>query len=446
MVLPVLGIGQNVLLKTKGSFGSALSEVSGLEYSSPNHLWAHADGGNPAKLYQIDTTASITRTITLLGATNVDWEDITRDAQGNIYLGDFGNNSNNRQDLKIYKIPDPEALSADSVVPEVIHFQYDNQFAFPPPAAEQNFDMEAMVAAGDSLYLFSKNRTSPWNGWTRMYRLPQDSGTYVAELLDSFYTGPGPQVSDWVTGADLSPDGQHLVLLSHGKIWLFSCFTGHNFFKGKSQTLNLSSYSQKESIVLADNSTLYLADESFPPFPGPNLYQASLTNWVAPAWSGLGPDTSTTADSVYLTAGNNFQSYLWNTGATTPSIWVDSTDWYSVLITSADSCSQLLDSIFVEVSVLGRDELDLAGLKIYPNPVRAGDDFVVEGLEEEILQVKFTDLAGREWKLVQENSIAGRTAFGRFSLDHNIAPGHYFLNILLKSGAEITLRMLVEKP
>jgi sugar lactone lactonase YvrE len=36
--------------------------------------------------------------------TNIDWEDITKDKDGNLYVGDFGNNDNERKDLCIYKI------------------------------------------------------------------------------------------------------------------------------------------------------------------------------------------------------------------------------------------------------------------------------------------------------------------------------------------------------
>jgi hypothetical protein len=34
---------------------------------------------------------------------NIDWED-TKDKNGNLYVGDFGNNDNERKDLCIYKI------------------------------------------------------------------------------------------------------------------------------------------------------------------------------------------------------------------------------------------------------------------------------------------------------------------------------------------------------
>jgi hypothetical protein len=46
----------------------------------------------------------------------VDWEDMTHDfARNNMYIGDFGNNSTARTDLKVYKIPYPTNVNGNSV-------------------------------------------------------------------------------------------------------------------------------------------------------------------------------------------------------------------------------------------------------------------------------------------------------------------------------------------
>jgi hypothetical protein len=42
-------------------------------------------------------TGNNTRTITIEGVENNDWEDITQDKNGFTYIGDFGNNDNIRK-------------------------------------------------------------------------------------------------------------------------------------------------------------------------------------------------------------------------------------------------------------------------------------------------------------------------------------------------------------
>jgi hypothetical protein len=97
-----------------------LDESSGLIFYN-NTIITHNDSGNQANLYEIDaSTGTITRTVTITNATNVDWEDIAQDASY-IYIADIGNNYGNRTDLKIYKISKVDYDDADdSAAAEII--------------------------------------------------------------------------------------------------------------------------------------------------------------------------------------------------------------------------------------------------------------------------------------------------------------------------------------
>lgn len=107
-------------------------------------------------IYEIDSTCKLLRQVFIKNANSIDWEDITQDPSGNMYIGDFGNNNINRKDLTIYKIPNPSLIVEDTIIAESIHFTYLNQFDFPPANDQKNFDMEAMIWYRDSLHLFSK--------------------------------------------------------------------------------------------------------------------------------------------------------------------------------------------------------------------------------------------------------------------------------------------------
>ncbi|MEM7039676.1 MAG: hypothetical protein AAF570_22065, partial [Bacteroidota bacterium] len=269
---------------------AGLTESSGLVRTAPNKLWSHNDSGSDPELHCFDTTGTLLRTLTVQNATHVDWEDLTRDDSGYVYIGDFGNNSHNRTNLRIYKIPNPDLVTDSVVSAQIIDFSYSDQTAFPPPADNRNFDMEGFLAWGDSLYLFSKNNSSPFDGHTKLYRLPNQPGTYTAELLDSLLLGTGTALNFQVTGAALSPDGEHVALLGYSHVWMLSCFSGADFFGGAVVTLNHVT-SQKEAIDWQSDSLVYVTDELVAGIFGGDLYRGDVTTWVREPSVNLGPDT-----------------------------------------------------------------------------------------------------------------------------------------------------------
>lgn len=249
---------------------ASLYESSGIEISNPNSIWTNNDSGDSARIFNIDTLGNILKTIHFDVDEAIDCEESTRDAAGNYYLGDFGNNANDRTNLRIYKIPDPDTLSLNTIIPQLITFRFEDQLLFPPDSTNMNFDCEAMFHFQDSLYLFSKNRGTSM--FCKMYRLPDDPGDYVAELVDSFNTGT------WITSADISPSGNRMVLLSESRLWLFSNISGTDFFEGTAQMFNMY-FSQKEAVVFVDESTLYLTDE-YLLGTGGNLYRIDLNSVI----------------------------------------------------------------------------------------------------------------------------------------------------------------------
>lgn len=267
--------GQTLRLIT--NLPSELDENSGLITAAQGRLWVHNDSGDSAKLYLLDTFGTIVRTLLVDNAQHVDWEDITRDPQGRVYLGDIGNNNNNRQNLVIYRLPNLDTVRGHRVWAEAIRFYYPEQNGFPPVGQERKYDAEALIYYQDSLYIFTKDRTSPHQGYTWLYQIPADTGYHAARLLDSFPTGQTNVVFE-VTAASLSPNEQQVVLLGANRVWLFQHFTGNDFFGGSLQTLNLSTVTQKEAIEFVDDYRVYISNENS--FLGSaQLHELELTNW-----------------------------------------------------------------------------------------------------------------------------------------------------------------------
>ncbi len=362
---PYLTYGQAVNLRLMGSLPNDLQESSGLAIESEQVFWSHNDSGGASTLTAFDSAGVALRTLNIINAVNVDWEELAQDDAGNLYIGDIGNNTNERQDLTIYRIPAPTSILTDTVSAEIIQVSYTDQTAFPPAPASFDFDMEAMIWLNDSLYFFSKNRTDPFDGYTRMYGIPAVPGIQVAIVMDSFYTGPGPKELWWVTAADISPDASQLVLLSSDKLWHFSCFTAPRFFEGRVAQFNFP-LTQKEAIAFRSDSSLLLTDESLPFLGGGDLYELVLS----PAHQGLylGPDTVILGNAITLNTGNPGAQIQWSTGATSDSLTIDTPGTYWASVSFPNGCV-ITDTIEVDFSTGIQAAIPGKSLlSTYPNP------------------------------------------------------------------------------
>lgn len=252
-----------------------LKEASGLYIDRNKNFWSHNDD-RYSFLYCFDSTGKIIKTV-YLNHKNKGWEDLAYDEDNNVYIGGFGNNTNDRTDLSIYKIGSPDTINAQVTLGETINYRYADQKIFPAPPSQRNYDADAFIAFKGSLYIFTKNRTKPFTGYTRVYQLPQTPGTYEAQLVDSIFVGDGPMMEYWVTGADLSPDQNTLALQGHEKIWLISDFKDDKFSTGKVTEITLPDFTHKAGISFRGNDTLYVVDETEFEILGGNLYKIDIS-------------------------------------------------------------------------------------------------------------------------------------------------------------------------
>ncbi|MCC3152089.1 hypothetical protein Q3A66_09125 [Hymenobacter sp. BT770] len=237
-------------VRRAGRLPHSLRESSGLARAdSLRGLWTQGDGGTPPVLTLVALPGTILGTLDLTPLPNRDWEDLTQDPAGRLYIGDFGNNDNERQDLAIYRVNPHQAHA----VVDTIAFRYPDQRAFPPPRGRRNFDCEAFFWYRDTLHLFSKDRSR--RQWTKHYVLPARPGHYVATLLDSI------QLNRPITAADISPDGRTVALLGYGGVFLFGGPPGPHLFDGPKRFRALPTSGQAEGLVFLDDSTFVVSNE-----------------------------------------------------------------------------------------------------------------------------------------------------------------------------------------
>lgn len=253
------------------SVASNLGEISGIEFDKDGNLWAINDSGNSTEIHQIDSTGHIYRSVEITNAKNIDWEDLTQDDFGHFFIGDFGNNSNKRRDLTIYKIENPIDLKSTETEAEIIRFKFGDQDLGNNNDSIKNFDMEAFIFYRGRLYLFTKNRTKPFDGYTNLYRMEDYASNQKAQKVSRFKTCKAGKYQCWITGAAISPNRKTLALLGSNRIWIFKNWKGDDFFSGEVSDIDLGLITQKEAITFMNDSLLVIADEKFWGIGG-NLY------------------------------------------------------------------------------------------------------------------------------------------------------------------------------
>lgn len=240
-----------------------LTEASGLAIDDGTFTW-HNDSGDGPYLYRTDITGQIIGRDTL-AAEAADYEDLTRDPEGNLYVGDFGNNAGRRPQMAIYQYNSAQKTTG------AISFTFPGQQG---RGRDQpgNYDCEAVVYQSGYLHLFTKDQLfGKGQFYTKHYRVPAQPGTYEAELIDSLYL-PRRVVTaaalDSITGELLLTAYNFKMLLGFWPSGAASLITitdypEGRFLKGKVRRRNLSWFipTQFEAVDFYDERWLYVASE-----------------------------------------------------------------------------------------------------------------------------------------------------------------------------------------
>lgn len=261
-------------LKTGFSLPKKLKEVSGIALSQDQKtIWAIEDAGNKNVVYGLDLKGNLVADVLVENAENNDWEDITKDNNGNIYIGDFGNNENDRQNLSIIKLDLKDSSQKSTKVVQTTEFHYEGQAEFPPKKSNLLYDCEAFIEKDGNFYLFTKNRSKGFDGTFLVFQIPNKEGDFEAKLIGKLKLEGGFNDAA-ITSAAINSKNE-IVLLTHKNIHVLSGFTANDFNSAKIQKISLQHNSQKEAVVFVDDKTLLIADEKDKK-EGGNVYKFSL--------------------------------------------------------------------------------------------------------------------------------------------------------------------------
>jgi len=202
----------------------AMDEISGLAASRthPGRYWAINDSGNTAQLHLMDGNGQHQGSVDVVGAANVDWEDLASfELNGRHYLliADTGDNGGIRQALALHVFEEPADLGQPATLAWTVRFRW--------PDGPRDCEAAAVDPVSGEVLLVSKKRVP-----AELFRVPlEDAGELrVAEKLGNLVGIQQPDAGDLarsplygryraqVTGADLSPNGRVLAVLNYRSI------------------------------------------------------------------------------------------------------------------------------------------------------------------------------------------------------------------------------------
>lgn len=256
-----------------GRFGntSPITQASGLALdSNGTSFWTHNDQGNPTtSVYKFlpatgNQAVTLQKEVNILSVTNLDWEDMAKDQNGNLYICQIGKNCNENSDpdecpnrfvFKIHKIALSTLNHPDSiaVTPQTYYFKYPlSGYDVDNCQSEDTVfvNSEAAIWYEGSLYVFTKNiwskSTNNCGGWQEgycyLFKINLTEGSSMQNPIVATYKGKvnlkinpnEPAAKYQVTAAAISPDSSTLALTTYGRLWLFRHFTTDSFFNGTS--------------------------------------------------------------------------------------------------------------------------------------------------------------------------------------------------------------------
>ena len=228
-----------------------LREASGVVQSRrhPGVFWAHGDSGNDPKIVAFDTTGKILAEVMIAQAPNTDWEDICADDQGNLYLGDIGNNKGVFPARYVYRIVEPDPLDPpDEPVPVTRRWR----FKYPD---DRRFNCESLFWHDGSLYVYARG------GSASLYRLEgeQDRDMILRPVAPAGVFG--------ATGADVSADHSRLAVCTPVAVWVFPLTSGEAlvdtarrktvFYPASKGDIEGCCFSGADVILIAESGALY---------------------------------------------------------------------------------------------------------------------------------------------------------------------------------------------
>lgn len=215
-------LGQCAIAQNTGAkiISAELSELSGLFISKDNLFFVHNDSGDTSRFFAIDAKGNLVSTLYFKGdASNkhygvTDCEDIAGGPgpvknKTYIYLGDIGDNGNNRPYVTVYRFPEPSKSSGKmQIASEAVQLKY--------PNGPQDAETLMIDPISKELIIISKRQDT-----VGIYSASlnfKNKDTVTMKKQGSLFL-PGRGLFKYVVSGDISRDGRQIILKTYTDVY-----------------------------------------------------------------------------------------------------------------------------------------------------------------------------------------------------------------------------------
>jgi hypothetical protein len=199
----------------------AIDESSGLTASrtSPGNYWTHNDSGNGPVIYAFNSKGERRGVWRVTGATSDDWESMSsgpgpKPGVNYLYIGDIGDNTGNRSELVIWRIPEPVIPATDTGSTEKKSLVTEPAEAIRLRYPDGKHDSEALLIHPTTGRIFLVLKVPLINPGVYAADVPNDTRQVVTLKRIGEVDMPG-FLGGIVTDGDISPDGSRLALCDY---------------------------------------------------------------------------------------------------------------------------------------------------------------------------------------------------------------------------------------
>jgi len=304
---------------------SDITEASGLVHSRQNDdiFWTHNDfdesgvaNSNTIYAFNQDGLNIGEWTLTNLPMNQRDWEDIATDNNGNLYIGEIGDNGRNYGTKFIYKCPEPDLSNLGSMGIQCTSYEFKYNDTI-------KHDAETlMVDLNGDIYIITKHPIGT-SGKSKVFKLGVDtiSNTEIneAELIMELDTFPGDSNRNQVTGGDISSNGSKILVLTYEKMFYYERLSSETIQDALSKEPEEVTYNkehpleQGEAVAWSNNNNNYytISEKKIPLNPIMKYVKETVSGFVNFYFGDYRQGTSPN-DTYYLQPDiwdNDFPNY-----------------------------------------------------------------------------------------------------------------------------------------
>ena len=247
----------------------SITESSGLSASrsTPGAYWTHNDSGDGPFIYAFDTRGDSLGIFRVTGAQARDWEDMAAGpgpdaSKSYLYLGDIGDNNEARDEVVVYRVPEPALTAATRKLTKTRPGSTEPAEAIRLKYPDGKHDAEALLVHPTTGNIYIVNKVPIANPVVYEAVAPFTAGKLVTmrrigEIrVPSIFGGV-------VTGGSISPDGRRVALCDYFQgyeiVLPASSRDFNDIWKQKMIGFDLGKREQGESITYRLDGKAFLA-------------------------------------------------------------------------------------------------------------------------------------------------------------------------------------------